>query len=152
MNAVALLKADHRTVKGLFREFEAAGERAHKTKQRLGTQILDELDAHAAIEEEIFYPAVQARAAKELRSTVAEGVEEHHVVHVLIGELRELDATDERFEPKFTVLIESVEHHIEEEEQEMLPAAEKLLGDEVETLGEQMAARKEQLRQQAAVR
>jgi hemerythrin superfamily protein len=150
MNAITMLKTDHQTVKKLFREFEAAGERAHKTKQKLGDQILHELDVHAALEEEIFYPAVQAKAPKELAKTLAEGIQEHHIVHVLIGELRALTASDEQYEPKMTVLIENVEHHIEEEEGELLPQAQQLLGNDVEALGGEMAARKQQLQREAA--
>jgi len=148
MNAVQMLLADHKKVKGLFRQFEGAGERAHQKKQQIGDQIIQELDVHAALEEEIFYPAVDAKATKDLKDTVAEGVQEHHVMHVLIAELKALRSTDETYEPKFTVLIENVEHHIEEEEGELLPAAEKRLGKEVDRLGEQMAARKRQLEQQ----
>ena len=150
MNAITMLKADHQTVKQLFRKFEAAGDRAHKTKQQLGDQILHELDVHAALEEEIFYPAVQARARKPLADTLAEGIQEHHVVHVLIGELRQLRAESDEYNPKMTVLIENVEHHIEEEEGELLPQAQKLLGNDLERLGDAMATRKLQLQQATA--
>jgi len=145
MDAIALLKADHKTVKALFRDFEQVGERAHKKRQQVGDQILQELDLHAAIEEEIFYPAVAAKAPKELKDTLLEGIQEHHVVHVLVDELRVMDGTEEEYAPKVTVLIENVEHHIEEEESELLPQAKEILGDALAPLGEQMAARKQQL-------
>src|SRR5205809_1628905 len=150
MNAITMLKSDHQRVKKLFRAFEATGERAHKAKQQLGDQILAELDLHAALEETIFYPAVQAKAPKELAKTLAEGIQEHHVVHVLIGELKTLTASDTDYAPKMTVLIENVEHHIKEEEDELLPEAQQLLGKDVEALGEQMAARKQHLAQPPA--
>jgi hemerythrin-like domain-containing protein len=152
MDAIALLKADHKKVKELFRKFEQAGERAQKKKYEIGTQILDELDVHAAIEEEIFYPAVAEKAPKELRDTLLEGIQEHHVVHVLVNELRAMHGGEEEYAPKMTVLIENVEHHIEEEESDLLPQAKKILGDDVQALGERMAERKARFRERAAVR
>jgi hemerythrin-like domain-containing protein len=151
MDAIALLKADHKTVKGLFRDFEQTGERAHKQKHAIAVTILRELDLHAAIEEEIFYPAVMAKAPKELKETLLEGIQEHHVVHVLVDELRAMDGTEEEYAPKVTVLIENVEHHIEEEESELLPQAKEILGDDLKLLGEQMAAHKQQLQTKSEV-
>jgi hypothetical protein len=145
VNAVKLLKDDHKKVKGLFREFESAGDRAYKTKQQIAEKVFLELEVHSKVEEEIFYPAVRERADKEGQEIVQESLEEHHVVDVLINELRGLDPQDERFDAKFKVLSENVEHHIEEEEKEMLPDAEKLLRDDLERLGQQMADRKQHL-------
>jgi hemerythrin superfamily protein len=145
-DAVALIKADHRKVEQLFREFEEAGDRAYKTKQQLVEQIIRELEVHATVEEEIYYPAVEAKARKDGKELVAEAVEEHHVVKVLLGELGAMSSEDETFDAKVTVLIENVRHHVEEEEEELLPQSEKLLGDdELTRLGEGMAARKRQL-------
>ena len=138
-------KDDHQKVKKLFRELEAAGDRAYQTKKRIAEQVFTELEVHSAIEEEIFYPAVEATADKDGKEIVAEGIEEHHVVDVLIKELKALEPEDEQFDAKFKVLTENVEHHIEEEEGEMLPDAEKKLGREVEQLGERMERRKEEL-------
>ena len=106
---------------------------------------MHELEVHAEVEEEIFYPAAKAKADKEGQELVAEAVEEHHVVKMLIGELKAMPEVNEQYEAKFTVLIENVEHHIEEEEKEMLPDAKKTLGKEIEALGDEMQARKEQL-------
>ena len=146
MDAVALIKADHREVEKLFHEFEDAGDRAYKTKQQLVSQIIKELEVHATIEEEIYYPAVDAKAKKDGKELVAEAVEEHHVVKVLLGELATMSAEDDAFDAKVTVLIENVRHHVEEEEEELLPQSEKILGDEeLARLGEAMAARKQQL-------
>jgi len=145
-DAVALIKADHREVEQLFREFEGAGDRAYKTKQDLVSKIIQELEVHATVEEEIYYPAVEAKAKKDGKELVAEAVEEHHVVKVLLGELAGMSSEDEAFDAKVTVLMENVRHHVEEEEAEMLPQSEKILGeDELTRLGEQMAARKRQL-------
>jgi hemerythrin superfamily protein len=145
-DAVELIKSDHRKVEQLFREFEEAGDRAYKTKQELVGQIVEELEVHAAIEEEIYYPAVEAKARKDGKELIAEAVEEHHVVKVLLGELGSMSSEDEAFDAKVTVLTENVRHHVEEEESELLPQSEKILGtDELTRLGEQMAARKRQL-------
>ena len=145
-NAVELIKADHRKVEQLFREYEEAGDRAYKTKQELVGQIVEELEVHATLEEEIYYPAVEAKARKDGKELIAEAVEEHHVVKILLGELGSMSSEDEAFDAKVTVLMENVRHHVEEEESELLPQSEKILGtDELTRLGEQMAARKQQL-------
>jgi hemerythrin superfamily protein len=145
-DAVALIKSDHRKVEQLFREFEEAGDRAYKTKQQLVEQIINELEVHAAIEEETYYPAVEAKAGKDGKELVAEAVEEHHVVKVLLGELATMSAEDDAFDAKVTVLMENVRHHVEEEEEELLPQSEEILGkDELARLGEEMAVRKQQL-------
>ena len=145
-DAVELIKSDHRKVEQLFREFEEAGDRAYKTKQELVGQIVEELEVHATIEEEIYYPAVEAKARKDGKELIAEAVEEHHVVKILLGELGSMSSEDEPFDAKVTVLMENVRHHVEEEESELLPQSEKILDtDELTHLGEQMAARKQQL-------
>ena len=140
-DAIDLLMEDHRTVEGLFARFESADDSAEK--QTLANRICLELKVHTMLEEEIFYPAVREKAGQD--EIVAESIEEHHVVDVLMQEIKALEPSDERFEAKMTVLIENVEHHIEEEESEMLPSAQKKLGKEVEALGDQMEQRKQQL-------
>jgi hemerythrin-like domain-containing protein len=127
MDAVKLIKDDHKKVKELFRTFENA--RSADRKMAIAQEVFQELDVHAEIEEEIFYPAAKAKADKQM----------------LISELKAMREVNEQFEAKFTVLIENVEHHIEEEEKEMLPDAQKTLGDDIKALGEQMMARKEEL-------
>src|SRR6266545_1919302 len=120
MDAITLLKDDHRTVKELFRKFEKAGERAHKTKRTLVDKITEELSVHSAIEEQVFYPAVR-EAVETAEDEVLESLEEHHIVKWTLSELEKMDPQDERFDAKVAVLIESVRHHIEEEEGEMFP-------------------------------
>ena len=143
MDAVAMLKADHRKVEGLFKKAQKA---TGKTKQSLVEQICNELIIHTTLEEEIFYPAVKAKTDDEGKSHVAEGMEEHHVVKILIEELKALTPEDEAFSAKFKVLSENVEHHIKEEEDELLPDAKKKLGhDGIEVLGEQMQSRRQAL-------
>jgi hypothetical protein len=87
LNAIQMLKDDHRRVKALFREFEAACERAHQKKQRIAEEAMRECEVHTKLEEEIFYPAAKAKGS-EIKDTVDEGLEEHHVVDVLMNELR----------------------------------------------------------------
>jgi hypothetical protein len=130
-------------VKGLFDDFEGTGDRGEQ--MRIATEALVELDIHAGIEEEIFYPAFRAEVdEEESDEIILEAEEEHRVVHTLIGEIRDLLGTDdERFKAKFTVLMENVRHHIEEEEDEMLPKADQLGDDRLAELGSEMMARKE---------
>jgi hemerythrin superfamily protein len=144
MKATSLLRADHKQVKALFAELKAAGDSAYKKKRTVADQIFAALEVHTRIEEELFYPAVQA-ASKSLGKDVEESLEEHHVVKLLIAELRELPPEEEQYDAKFAVLMENVEHHIEEEEEEMFPQAEERLAKELDRLGDDMALKKEQL-------
>jgi hypothetical protein len=137
--AVALLKEDHEKVKSLFEQFEAAKSRPAKVK--LVRQALMELKVHAALEEEIFYPAVRAKVGKEIMN---EADEEHHVAKLLIAELDRMDGTESHFDAKFMVLVENVRHHIREEENDMLPKAEEVKVD-FEALAEKLKWRRERL-------
>ena len=137
--AAALLKEDHDQVKSLFDQFEAAKSRPAKVKVVL--RALTELKVHAAIEEEIFYPSVRSKVGKEVMN---EADEEHHVAKLLIAELDAMDGSESHFDAKFTVLAESVRHHIREEENEMLPKAEKAKVD-FPALADKMERRREKL-------
>lgn len=127
MDAITLLKTDHKTVEKLFKAFEKAGDRAHKTKRDLVTSMIEELSVHAAIEEQVFYPEIR-RMVPDQEGMTLESLEEHHIVKWVLSELENLDPEDERFEAKVTVLIELVRHHVEEEESEMFPAVRQALG------------------------
>jgi len=145
--ATQLLKKDHATVKELFARFEKQGERAQETKQNIFSEIQRELETHTTIEEEIFYPAVRESVGG-TEGLVDESLEEHNVVKSLLRELGSMSAEDEEFDAKMTVLQESVEHHVQEEEGEMFPKVEEQLGQErLQELGGQMQARKEALGQ-----
>lgn len=137
-DAVEILKQDHEKVKALFRKFSETGDGALKTRQRLAEQIFEELELHTRAEEEIFYPAVRKATDEEGEELLDEAEEEHHVVDLIIAELKQMDPGDEHYAAKMTVLCENVEHHIQEEEEEMLPDAEKRIGDQMETLGQQI--------------
>jgi hemerythrin superfamily protein len=140
MDATALLIADHNRVKGLVARYKDATKAAEA--QRLASLIASELEVHTTIEEKIFYPAVFEMSG-ELAGIVEEGVEEHHVVDVLLGELRELEAGSETWVAKMAVLIENVEHHVEEEETKMFPKVRSSADDErLEELGRLLEEKK----------
>lgn len=141
-DAFTVIKDDHDRFRTMFREYEAKGDTAYKGKLDLATRIFAELAAHETMEEEIFYPAVRENATKEGVEIVLEGYEEHHVANLLIDELKALDTEDESYDAKFKVLTENVEHHIDEEEEELFPEAKKALGDRAVEIGEKMLARK----------
>jgi hypothetical protein len=138
-HAIAILKKDHDSVKGLFEEFEKTETPAAKGK------IIDEavsaLKIHAVLEEEIFYPTVRRHVGSKVMN---EADEEHHVAKVLIAELDRTGRENDHRDAKFTVLAESVRHHIKEEENDMLPKA-KDLDIDFEALGQQMLDRKKEL-------
>ena len=137
MNAIDLLEDDHRKVKKMLAEGEKTTERAEVTRSDLYATLRREMETHERIEEEIFYPALKAHP--KARDIVLEGLEEHHVVDEIMGELGETDVTDETWAAKFKVVKESIEHHIEEEEGEMFPKARQAFDkDELEALGAKM--------------
>jgi hemerythrin superfamily protein len=142
MDAITLLKEDHKTVESLFKKFEQAGDRAVKTKRQLADQMIKELTTHAYIEETLFYPAAR-KAAPGTADHVLESIEEHHVVVWILSELAGMDPADERFTAKVTVLIENVRHHVKEEEQDWFPQVRKAMGSKaLRKLGEEMATAK----------
>lgn len=141
MDAITLLKADHRTVEDLFRRFEQAGRGATRTRRDLVDRIVTELSVHAEIEETVFYPAV--RQVPELEPVVLAALEEHHVVKWLVSELDGMDPEHERFEAKTMVLIENVSTHVEEEENDFFPLVRGAMGRaELNDLGEALAKAK----------
>src|SRR6185295_11552311 len=135
-HAISILKKDHDTVKDLFDKFEKADSTAQKEK--IISKAVHELKIHAAIEEEIFYPAVRKHVEKDMMN---EADEEHHVARVLIAELDSGRDFNHHRNAKFTVLAENVRHHIKEEENELLPKA-KALDLDFMVLGQQMLERK----------
>ena len=142
---IAMLKADHQKVQALFDQYEAAGDRKSKAKQTIVEEVFAALEVHTQLEEEIFYPAVKAQGDKEGKKLIVESIEEHQVVKTLMEDMRDLDPGDEQYEAKFSVLMESVRHHIAEEEGEMFPMAEEELADEMEALLDAMVERKQEL-------
>lgn len=127
MDAITMLKDDHKTVEQLFKKYEKAGERAFTEKRQLVDSMIEALSTHAAIEEQIFYPVVRA-TVDDTDDEVLEALEEHHIVKWVLSELQTMPAEDERFDAKVTVLIENVRHHVEEEEQDLFPKVRDELG------------------------
>ncbi len=142
VDAITLLTEDHDNVKALFEQYEGLGDRANATKKKLATQICGELTKHTMIEEEIFYPAV--RAAIKDEDMMDEALVEHASAKDLIAQIQDMDATDDLFDAKVKVLQEMIEHHVEEEENEMFKKARGAKLD-LDELGQQMAERKSEI-------
>lgn len=144
MNALTLLKQDHGNVEELFRQFESADRSDTAELLRIRDKLTEHLSQHASIEEQVFYPAVRAQLGDEKAFGVLEGLEEHHIVKVTLSELEKLSPDHDRFRPKMTVLVESVRHHMEEEENDLFPKVrEAFTVEELNDMGEQMATMKE---------
>ena len=149
MDAIALLKADHRKVEELFEAFE--GARGAKRKEEIARQICLELTVHSEIEETIFYPACRGKIDDDL---VDEAIVEHDSAKVLIAEIEAGGPDEDFYDAKVQVLSEQIEHHVEEEEKRvdgMFSQARKA-GLDMDALGAQMAARKAELMAQYEAR
>jgi iron-sulfur cluster repair protein YtfE (RIC family) len=144
MNAFELLKEDHARVSAIFEKLEPTTERALKTREELFTKLKNELDVHTQIEEQIVYPVLKEE--EETRDITLEGIEEHNIVKTLLQEMEAMPVDSEEWTAKLTVLKESVEHHVEEEEGEMFPKARKALSKEkIEEMGTRIEAAKKRL-------
>ena len=142
-DAIVLLKEDHKEIKKVFREFQNAGDEATARKGQLVERIIELLTVHTYVENEVMYPEVR-RLVPDLEDDIDESYEEHHVADVLVMELVGLKPEAERFDAKVTVLIENVEHHIEEEEQEWFPKVREALGrKQLAEIGERVLAAKQ---------
>lgn len=142
MNGIQLLKEDHKKARGLFQQLENDGEDDPQKREKLFAELKQELDIHAHIEETIFYPALKKEA--ETRDITLEGLEEHHVMKVLLRELEANNSDGDRWMPKLKVLMENVIHHVQEEEGEMFIKAQEVLGEErINELGAQMLKEKQ---------
>ena len=150
MDAIQLLKTDHKLVKQLLTELEASTTRAVKKRRDLLQQIELNLKAHTTIEEEIFYPAFKSAGDKEEAKMYFEALEEHRAAEDLVlPDLLGTDPASDQFSGRAKVFKELIEHHIEEEEGEMFKDAKKLLSkEELTDLGARMEARKNQLLKQ----
>ncbi|MEV0566167.1 hemerythrin domain-containing protein [Dactylosporangium sp. NPDC050588] len=144
-DAIVVLKEDHKNVKRLFKEFQAAEHGPAGAKGRIVKQILTELTVHTYLEDEVMYPEVR-RLVPDLDEEILESYEEHHVADVLCMELAKMKPDHEHFDAKVTVLIESVTHHIDEEEHGWFPRVREALSRaQLQELG----ARMQQLRPDA---
>jgi len=153
MDAISLLTQDHQKVRKLLKELNDTTERASKTRMELVEKIAVELKVHTQIEEEIFYPAFkQACNDSDSDKLYFEALEEHRAAgDLVLPDLLKTDVNSEKFSGRAKVLEELVEHHADEEESEMFPRAKKIFsGEDLKTLGEQLAERKQELLETAA--
>jgi hemerythrin-like domain-containing protein len=134
-DAIAMLKADHQRVKDLFTQYEATSN--PETKRTLADQVFRELDTHAKLEENVFYPTVNEET-DEGPELVKESLAEHQTMKQLIQELRSMAHDTDEFDAKFQELIRNVAHHVEEEEAEMFPLAEQELAEDLTELKDEM--------------
>jgi hemerythrin superfamily protein len=141
-DAIDLLKQDHRKVEALFKAFKAAGDK--RTQKSIARQICIELEIHAKIEERLFYPAAK-READAAEDDVNEGIVEHEGIKRLVRQLSNMNASDELFESRMTVLEEYVRHHVKEEESSMFPKIVES-GLDLKELGQRLMTRKRRLR------
>ena len=142
MDPVKLLTKQHREVEALFKKIEKTEDA--EGRKEIMERIKQSLELHTMLEEEHFYPAIRGLETKKAEEMILEAYEEHHVVKLVLAELPRVDPEDERFEAKMTVLKELIEHHVEEEEEEMFKLAKKLDKEDLEAVGDRMAAQAEQ--------
>jgi hemerythrin superfamily protein len=146
MNAIELLKEDHRKVEHLFGKVKATEEDEHK---ELFEKIKAELDVHTHIEETIFYPKMKEE--KELEDIIAEGYQEHYQAKTLLRDISNLVEDSDAFEPKLKVLMENITHHVQEEEGKMFPKIEEIFDETtLEELGKEMEAEKQNFKKTQA--
>ena len=150
MDPIQLLKKQHREVEALFKKIAKTGSAEQRRAQL--DELASNLKLHMTIEEAIFYPAVQQLPMKKAEGMALEAYEEHAVVKLVLAELPGVDPEDERFDAKMTVLSELIEHHVEEEEDEMFKTAKKLGPAELSALGDRMAAEVEAVKGPSATR
>jgi hemerythrin superfamily protein len=146
MNAIELLKHQHREVEELFSEYQSTQDFRLERKSAFFARIADALAAHTTLEEKIFYPGVKAARTEEVLMT---SLEEHLAVKRLIAGMLEIPPTDQTFDAKLKVLEEQVIHHVESEEQELFPAVKKMVGEHhLYELGQRMEQLYEEIRDQ----
>jgi hemerythrin superfamily protein len=150
MNALNLLKKDHASVRTLFGRFERTGKTDLEKRNDLLAQIRREIQIHLRAEEEIFYPALKALNG-EGRQLVSQALNDHKDINDLLTQISRLKLTAKNFDDRFEALIESVDHHVEEEEGEIFRFAEENCSEqELEDLGRQIQERKRFLDRQLA--
>lgn len=137
MDAIQVLKQQHQEVKQLFEQCKSLGERAFKSREAIAQQICEKLTIHDRLEHDVFYPAVMQ--VQEGKSEVLEGLEEHHLIKIMLKQISDMEASEETYNAKLTVLEELVLHHVQEEEEKMFPLATSSLGkDQLDALGQQL--------------
>ncbi len=157
MDAIRLLKTAHQDLRGLFRQYESAGDHAGEKKQELADRIIEDLKIHFEVEEQIFYPALDWAVEGEEHDVLLESLGEQREIEDLIFELDGVSVMDDAFEAKFSELRDRVEEHIGKEEKEVLRLAEDRLesgrselGTEMERLKAEIERMREQMRRSAS--
>ena len=143
IDAITLLKTDHRKIKNLFARYESAGD--FRTKHLIAEQVFTELELHAQLEENVFYPAYEAMTGEHGTQLVADSRFAHEHMRELMIELRGIDLDEAAFEVKFHELMGIVREHVAEEENAMFPEAQVILADQLEDLMDHMVALKQHL-------
>jgi hemerythrin superfamily protein len=150
VKATDLLKKDHESVKKMFADFEKMADKAQQKRSLLAQEICETLRVHAAIEEALFYPAVREVRDKQAKFDVEEALQEHKQIKAAMADIIKADGAEPAFAAKMKVLKEDVEHHAQEEEEEIFKEAHKLGAERLEELGEELQARKNKLQASAA--
>jgi iron-sulfur cluster repair protein YtfE (RIC family) len=148
MNAIELLKNDHDKVDKLFQKVKANPDGDNTDRFE---KIKAELEVHTEVEETIFYPYLIENGDEELQKLTKEGIEEHHQAKIFLKEISSLKEDSEKFDPKLKVLMEDIQHHVQEEEGEMFPMVEEQFDSNIlEKLGKEMEAAKSKLKKGAS--
>ena len=151
MNVLQLLKKDHATVASLFSKFDRSGESSNEQKAELFAEVRREIEVHSKAEEEIFYSALKAVASNAGRNLISEAAKEHKEIDDLLIQLARIGPGGKNFDETMEMLIENVEHHVEEEEGEIFQfAQENCTPQQLDDLGRQIEERKRTLDQQMA--
>lgn len=150
MNAIELLKEDHKKVDILFQKVQATEESEHL---ELFEQIRQELEVHTHIEEKIFYPKLIEEGDEELQKITKEGIEEHRQAKMFLRELSSLTEDSEKFEPKMKVLMEDIKHHVQEEEGQMFPMVQEQFDEyTLQMLGKELEKEKQSFAKSATAK
>ena len=142
MNAIELLKQDHQEAAGMMDELETADKGSMNATRDTFRRLRDALTLHTQIEEQVFYPALEQH--EETRDMIGEAHSEHDEVKQMLAEMSAMTPGNDEFMDKLTELRDSIEHHVEEEENEMFPKAEQILGESrLQEMGRQMEQMKQ---------
>lgn len=146
MNAISMLRGDHRKIEALMRRFEATGAQAFRQRQAIVRRLCTELEIHSQLEEQLFYPAVDTTGDAKAHAVVRASIGEHHFLRTLVDALNGMSADGQDYEPIVVKLAARVRHHIAAEERDLLPGVQAQLGrDTLAYLGDQMARRRREI-------
>lgn len=119
-DALDYIKADHDGFRDMLNRYEEIDVEEHDAKKELVDELIGKVVAHSAMEEDAFYPFIMEQVP-ETEDDIREEIEEHHVVELIMAELKAMDPTDDQFDAKVEVFAENLIHHLEEEEDELFP-------------------------------